>query len=409
MKRERVEEGIYKRGSRYQAIVMAPTATGRRKQTSTMARTLAEARKKRRELLVDAATRNVPAIDARTTTRTLVESWIEHRKQLGKIRLRTEQRYREVLARDAWPSVGHIAVQKLNAMHLQAVVDEAARRGVDPRQTIAVLRAALGQAVRWKLIPYSPADGVELPHHRRPELTVPTHDELERLLAGAGDLSDPFRAALTICAACGLRRSEVAGLRWSDVDLDESALRVRRGIHAIRRKGGVELVTHEPKSDRGRRTVEIPAAAARVLAKYRAAQAERRVVLGEAWAVGWEEDVVIDDGLGRPVNPDAITRRFDRLRERVGVRREVRLHDLRALYVTEALAAGVDAGIVSRQAGHSSANFTRDVYQRVRHEDARAAADAIDRALGDAFSASSVDTVLTPTRATVVRMNRPRR
>jgi integrase len=91
------------------------------------------------------------------------------------------------------------------------------------------------------------------------------------------------------------------------------------------------------------------------------------------------------------------------LRARLGIRGDVRLHDLRALFVTEALAAGVDAGIVSRQAGHATAGFTRDIYQRVRREDARASAEAIDRALGAAFATPAVDTPLTRASVDVVK------
>lgn len=77
---------------------------------------------------------------------------------------------------------------------------------------------------------------------------------------------------------------------------------------------------------------------------------------------------------------------------------------IRGLYVTETLAAGVDAGIVSRQAGHARADFTRDVYQRVRREDARAAADAIDAGLGSAFDVASVDLPLTSEGGDVVEL-----
>jgi integrase len=153
----------------------------------------------------------------------------------------------------------------------------------------------------------------------------------------------------------------------------------------------------------------MPAAIASILERYRASQSERRIALGEAWSHGWNSDVVMDDGLGRPVHPDVFCRRFTRLRARVGVRTDVRLHDLRALYVTDALAAGVDPGIVSWQAGHSTVSFTFDVYQRVRREDARTAADASDRVLGDVISTPKVDGELTDSSAEVVAMRRDHR
>jgi integrase len=90
------------------------------------------------------------------------------------------------------------------------------------------------------------------------------------------------------------------------------------------------------------------------------------------------------------------------------VRSEIRLHDFRALYVTESLAAGVDAGSVARQVGHARPDFTRGVYQRARREDARPAANAIDRALGATFATPSVDKSLTGTDGVVIPMKRKR-
>ncbi len=407
MRRKRLEPCIYERGGRFEVIVVASAPTGKRTQLSETADTLSKARKTRDRLRARAARGDV-AGDARTTVRGYVEFWIEHRKRLGKVRPRTERRYRELLERHAWDLIGEVKLAKLDAVRLQAVVDRMAARELDPRQIFAVLRAALRQAVRWKLIPYSPAEGVELPAHRRAEQALPTLAELKALLAAAGSVSEPFRAALTIAAACGLRRSEICGLRWTDVDLDSGIVHVLRGLHAVTPLGGGgRLVEHPPKSDRGTRAVEIPSGAAAVLERYRAAQAKRRFLFGEGWGRGWHAgDVVIDDGLGRPINPDVLTRRWGQLRARAGIRKDVRLHDLRALYVTEALAAGVDAGIVSRQAGHATASFTRDVYQRARREDAKAAAAAIDAALGAAFDVPSVDIPLTLKRNVVVPIRR---
>jgi integrase len=399
--RVRIERCIYRRAGYLEVIVK----TDHGQLFERVDGGLREAREVRATLEARRSTGDVP-VDASMTTGELVDRWIAHRERIGKVRPTTARRYRQLMQTHG-ARLSRIRAARQTAVRLQAEADALIAAGVDPRQLFAILRAAFRQAVRWKLLPYSPVDAVELPTARRPELAVPTHDEVARLLAGAGDLSDPFRAGITIAAGTGLRRSEVLGLRWSNVDLAAGVVRVRRGLHAVRRPGEDELVELTPKSDRGRRDVELPSAVGSVLERYRKAQTERRVALGEAWAHGWHaDDVVIDDGLGRPIHPDVFSRRFTRLRARVGVRADVRLHDLRALYVTEALAAGVDPGIVSRQAGHSTVSFTFDVYQRVRREDARAAADAIDRVLGDVISAPKVDEGLTDATAAVVPIRR---
>lgn len=406
MKRERIDKGIYKLESgRFQAVRQAPTPDGGRRTISESADTEAAAGRALKR--IDAAIRaKQVAADPKLKVRTLVEKAIEHGVTLGNIAPRTEARYRELMERHVYPFVGDVKLEKLTAVRLQSVVDRMVKAGRDPEQTFAVLRRALRLAVKWQILPHSPAAGVELPTRRRTEQTLPTRGELARLLSGAGEPTEPFRAALTIAAACGLRRSEIVGLRWSEVDLTERLIHVRRGVHAVRRpEGGTELIEQAPKSERSARSVEVPPAAVKLLERYKAAQTERRVFLGGAWAEGWvAPDVVIDDGLGRPMHPDVFSRRFARLRKRLGVRPEVRLHDLRALYVTEAIAAGVDAGIVSRQAGHATADFTRDVYQRARREDARAAADAIENAYGDTFGGPFVAPVLLSDSSDVVEL-----
>jgi integrase len=128
--------------------------------------------------------------------------------------------------------------------------------------------------------------------------------------------------ALTLAAGCGLRRSEAAGLRRSDVDLSTGELRVRRGVHSLRRpEGGTVLIEQPPKSDRGTRSVEIPESVRRMLRAYVSAQDERRRRAAEAWAESWHvDDVLIHDGIGRPMRPDSLSQRRRKLRASVGVR-----------------------------------------------------------------------------------------
>jgi hypothetical protein len=116
---------------------------------------------------------------------------------------------------------------------------------------------------------------------------------------------------------------------------------VERGVHHVRIPGGTKLVEHPPKSDRGKRAVEIPASVCAMIERYLEAQDERRRAASEVWAEGWHaDDVLMDDGIGRPMRPDTLSQRWRKLRARIGVRPEIRMHDFRALYVTESLAAG---------------------------------------------------------------------
>jgi integrase len=409
-KRQRIEESIYRRGDHLEVIVFATTARGRRQLYERMpGLNIRPARAARARLRAEAAAGTVPT-DGSTRFRDHVEAWLEHRRRIRKIRPRTEARYRELLE-EVWSIIGDPKLKSVDADTLQAVVDDLAARGVDPTQTFAVLRASLRYAVKKRRITYNPADGVELPERGGKELAIPSNVDLARALAAAGEPTEPFRMALTLAAALGLRRSEVVGLRREDLDLGARVVHVRRGVHQVRRPGGgTDLIEHAPKSARSTRTVEIPPSVIPLLREYLDAQNDRRREAREAWAMGWPvDDVLIDDGLGRPLRPDTLSARWRKLRAAIGIRREVRLHDFRALFVTESLAAGVDAGVVSRQVGHARTDFTRDVYQRARREDARAVAEAIDAALASSFRARSVDSALTGTDDTVVPIRRKRR
>jgi integrase len=158
---------------------------------------------------------------------------------------------------------------------------------------------------------------------------------------------------LALAAYTGLRRGEVLGLRWSDIDLNAAELHVRQAATFI----GREVTFTEPKTERALRTVPLPAALVALLRRAKANQAGRRLIVGEPWR---DLGLVVDNGDGSPVHPERMTRYFVRLVARIGI--EVRVHDLRHAYISELLSRGVSALAVSRVAGHASASFTMGRY-----------------------------------------------
>ena len=144
-------------------------------------------------------------------------------------------------------------------------------------------------------------------------------------------------ARWTVALALGLRQSEALGLRWTDVDLDNGTLSVRRGLHRV---GGRGLVYEEPKAERSRRTLALPEQLVAALRSHRATQLEERIAAGPLWE---SNDLVFAQANGRPIERKSDWKAWKNLLNEAGVR-EVRLHDGRHTAATLLLSGGAPPG-----------------------------------------------------------------
>jgi integrase len=183
-------------------------------------------------------------------------------------------------------------------------------------------------------------------------------------------------ARWTVALAVGLRQSEALGLRWADVDLEKGALSVRRGLHRV---GGQGMVYEEPKADRSRRTVALPAQLVEALRAHRAAQLEERIAAGPVWQ---DHDLVFAQPNGRPIERKSDWRSWKALLREADVR-EVRLHDGRNTAATLLLSEGVHPRVVMEVLGHAQMRTTTDTYSHVMPALGRDAADRMGNALWD--------------------------
>jgi integrase len=159
-------------------------------------------------------------------------------------------------------------------------------------------------------------------------------------------------------ASTGMRRSEMAALRWMHVDLDARMISVVRA--AVEHSGSVhdkEL----PKSSSSRRAVEIDEFDVEVLRLHRKRQLEERLAVGAAWP---DLDLVFTTPTGRRIHPPTITREFHAVTDRAGLPR-IRLHDLRHTHATLVLKSGEITKVVTERLGHSTTAYTQDAYQHV--------------------------------------------
>lgn len=349
--------------------------TGRRRRATRRVRgTRAEAERALTRLLAELDQGSWAHPGRVTLGRYLEERWLPHMRT--RVREKTWERYEGLIRLHVAPRIGRVPLGRLRPAHVQAVVDGMLAAGASRAsalQAYRVLSEALRHAVRWQLLPQNPAAGASPPRLERREVAVPTPAQVRALLEEArGHACYP---ALLLLAACGLRRGEALALRWRDVDLEAGTLRV---VATLQRGGGA-LRFEPPKTDRSRRTVAVPPFAVAELRRHRREQAERRLLLGPAWA---DEDLVCDRGDGRPIDPETLTQMFRRVARRAGLPPGVRLHDLRHAYATRLLEAGVHPKVVSEALGHSAVAFTMQVYQHVLPTMGEQAAAAIEAALG---------------------------
>jgi integrase len=169
-----------------------------------------------------------------------------------------------------------------------------------------------------------------------------------------------------------MRRGELAGLPWTDVDLDKGVVHVT----TARVQAGWKVYEGGPKSEAGRREVALTTRDVAVLRAWRARQSARRLEIGAAWH---DSGLVFTQDDGRPWHPDSLTDRFERLAFAAHLP-PVRLHDVRHANISHLFAAGVDARIISDRVGHLNSKMTRD-YAAVATEVSRAAAEKVAQAI----------------------------
>jgi integrase len=232
--------------------------------------------------------------------------------------------------------------------------------------------------VRYRKADRNPVDAVEPPKVDRTEMRALDPVGISRLLEVANGTE--LAAPIAVAVGTGLRRGELLGLRWNDVDLEKGRLAVRRSVETV---DGVRR-TKPPKTTRSARTVAIPAFVVDVLRQARADQLSHRILLG----LGREDDGWVftrDDA--SPWEPGAFSLHFARLVKRQRLP-HVRFHDLRHSYGTLALAAGVDLKTVSAAMGHSTIAMTGNTYLHAVASLERDSASRIDALLGDVVGAA---------------------
>ena len=235
------------------------------------------------------------------------------------------------------------------------------------------LSAVLYRAVKWKYIDSNPAERADLPsiaHRRAKYLDEP---DAKRLLELLQEEPIMWRAVITFDLLSGLRRAEILGLRWCDIDLDNRILHIRQTWNYV---PGVGCYIDTPKTEGSERTLKISQTAVGLLLGVQRWQAQQEGALGDTWDNA--DDRVFTREDGRPLFPDSITKWFAGFITRSGLPK-VTVHSLRHTYASLMIANGTPLVNVSHSLGHAQVSTTTNIYAHVIAEAEAKAAQVFDR------------------------------
>ena len=299
------------------------------------------------------------------------------------VRESTAAEYRRIIDRNIVPQLGRHLIQDLRAHHIQKYVSRTLKSGrargeggLSPttvRNHIRVLSEALKHAVDMGVIKSNPAGRVKSPKMNEFEPQVVTA-EIARLILDQAE-GTPWHTAFFLAFYSGVRRSELCGLRWSDVSFDESYMMIDRARVAVR--GG--SVEGSPKTKSSHRLVSLSSVAVRALSNHLQCQKDLFEAIGIRWT---EECHLFCNDQGNPYNPSSFSHAFKRIAKKAGFP-NVRLHDARHAHATILLKAGVHPKTVQDRLGHSTIITTMDIYSHVLREMDVAAAEAFERQFED--------------------------
>lgn len=341
---------------RYAGAAYVVTRDGARRRQTVYGKTRREVVAKLRTVQERSA-QGVPAYGRGAPLSDYLVRWLDT-VAVERVRPKTLANYRLFVVRHIGPVIGTRRLGALNADDVRSLIAAKRTQGLAERtirQMHATLRVALQHAVHERLVPTNVAAGITVRINQESSIDPFTPEEARVFLRTVQ--GDPWQALWVVAVTVGLRKGELLGLRWEDVDLGGKTIAVRRSLQRI----GPELVTAPPKTRSSVRTLSLPAMAVEALGSHRVREERKSTALGQRWA---RARPVFTTATGQLVDPRGVNRVLDRTLAAADLRR-IRVHDLRHTCATLLLSQGVPQRVIMEQLGHSSIAVTMNIYAHV--------------------------------------------
>ncbi len=321
-------------------------------------------------------------VDANKTNLTdWFDKWLNTYAKLA-VRKTTWESYKTQVEQHIKPRIGNIKLTSLNTGHLQKLYNDLlingrvdGKGGLSPRTvryTHMIIHSALEQAIKEHIIRINPSDAVRLPRDIKKEMQTLDTDNIKMFMNTAKQTR--YYSAYMLELTSGLRRGELLGLRWKDIDLVNGTIQVVQQL--IRTRNGLEF--SEPKTKISRRTINIPentVKTLKTLKTHKIKQAEEKLKAGGIYQ---NNDLVFCTEIGKPIDPKNFVRSFQSTLEKAGLDK-IRFHDMRHTFSVLSLQAGVSIKAIQEALGHHTPAFTMEVYGHVNKQMKQEASEKIGK------------------------------
>lgn len=310
-------------------------------------------------------------------TKDYLEQWYKD-YALVKTAVQTHERYEQLLRKYAYNTIGKHQLEQLNPRHFEKLYQEMQTPGVYTAKGLSgtttlqlhrILHKAFVTAVKWGIMSKNPMAGVDAP--RKTDTEVDVYDEVQAIvMLQKAYENEPywFYVLSALAVTSGLRRGELLGLRWQDLDFDNNTLSVKQ---SLQRKKGEGVSPKDPKTKKSKRTIAMPGDIMELLKKHKAKQTKYRLSVVNKWK---DHDLVFPGDFGKPMSIDHVSHLFTEF-IRTHKLPHVTLHGLRHTAASILINKGVHAKGISSRLGHSGIQITMNTYGKFFESADREAGD----------------------------------